>query len=45
MVAQQPERLIGFAFVHAKRGAGRIFRMVQHAVNDWGFSGDQGAWS
>jgi predicted TIM-barrel fold metal-dependent hydrolase len=39
IVAQHPERLIGFAFVHARRDAGRIFRMVQHAVTKWGFRG------
>jgi len=39
IVARYPGRLIGFAFVHAKRDAGRIFRMVQHAVTAWGFKG------
>lgn len=38
-VAQHPERLIGFAFVHAKRDGGRIFSMVNHAVTKWGFRG------
>ncbi len=39
LVARYPGRLIGFTFVHAKRDAGRIFRMVQHAVTHWGFRG------
>jgi uncharacterized protein len=39
IVARYPERLIGFAFVHAVRDAGRIFQMVAHAVRQWGFRG------
>jgi predicted TIM-barrel fold metal-dependent hydrolase len=39
IVARYPRRLIGFAFVHAKRDAGKIFRMVEHAVTRWGFRG------
>jgi len=39
LVARNPGRLIGFAFVHAKRDAGRIFRMVEHAVRHWAFHG------
>lgn len=39
IVARCPQRLIGFAFVHAKRDAGRIFRMLEHAVTRWGFRG------
>ncbi len=39
IVARHRGRLIGFAFVHARRDAGRIFRMVKHAVNRWGFRG------
>lgn len=39
IVARDRRRLIGFAFVHAKRDAGRIFRMVRHAVVHWGFRG------
>ena len=39
IVARYPHRLIGFAFVHARRDAGRIFRMVRHAVSHWGFRG------
>jgi uncharacterized protein len=32
-------RLMGFAFVHSSRVAGRIFAMVEHAVRRWGFCG------
>jgi hypothetical protein len=39
IVARYPKRLIGFAFVHATRDAGRIFQMVQHAVKRWSFRG------
>jgi hypothetical protein len=39
MIARNPSRFVGFAFVHAKRDAGRIFRMVKHAVVHWGFRG------
>ncbi len=39
IVARYPSRFIGFAFVHAKRDAGRIFKMVRHAVTCWGFRG------
>jgi hypothetical protein len=39
LVARYPDRLIGFAFVHAKRDAGRIFQMVDHAVRKWSFRG------
>jgi predicted TIM-barrel fold metal-dependent hydrolase len=39
IVARYPRRLIGFAFVHARRDAGRIFRMVKHAVTRWNFRG------
>lgn len=38
IVARFPRRLIGFAFVHASRDAGRIFRMVERA-HGWGFRG------
>lgn len=38
IVARFPRRLIGFAFVHASRDAGRIFRMVERA-RKWGFRG------
>jgi predicted TIM-barrel fold metal-dependent hydrolase len=39
IVARYPSRLIGFAFVHAVRDAGRIFGMVQRSVTRWGFRG------
>jgi predicted TIM-barrel fold metal-dependent hydrolase len=39
IVNRYPNRLIGFAFVHAARDAGRIFRMVKHAVTRWNFRG------
>lgn len=32
IIARYPSRLIGFAFVHAARDAGRIFGMVERAV-------------
>jgi predicted TIM-barrel fold metal-dependent hydrolase len=38
IVSRYPDRLIGFAFVHASRDAGRIFRMVERAWK-WGFRG------
>jgi uncharacterized protein len=39
IVARYPDRLIGYVFVHARRDAGRIFSMVQHATARWGFRG------
>jgi uncharacterized protein len=39
IVARYPKRLIGFAFVHAARDAGRIFQMVERAVKRWRFRG------
>jgi predicted TIM-barrel fold metal-dependent hydrolase len=39
IIARYPDRLIGFAFVHAVRDAGNIFEMVGHAVRQWGFRG------
>lgn len=38
-VDRYPDRLIGFAMVHAKRDKGRIFQMVERAVSQWGFRG------
>jgi predicted TIM-barrel fold metal-dependent hydrolase len=38
IIARFPGRLIGFAFVHARRDAGRILCMVQRA-RKWGFRG------
>lgn len=39
IVARNPRELIGFAFVHARRDAGRIRAMVEQAVVGWGFRG------
>jgi uncharacterized protein len=39
LVAHYSGRLIGFAFVHAGRDAGRIFEMVERAVRKYGFRG------
>jgi len=39
IVARYPRRLIGFAFVHPRRDAGRIFDMVKRAVTGYGFRG------
>jgi len=39
IVSRNPDRLIGFAFVHSKRDAGRIHSMVERAVREWGFRG------
>ncbi len=39
IVAKYPDRLTGFAFVHAVNDAGRIFRMVERATKLWRFRG------
>jgi predicted TIM-barrel fold metal-dependent hydrolase len=39
LVARNPDRLIGFVFVHAARDSGRIFQMVRLAVTRWNFRG------
>src|SRR5215510_11202836 len=39
IIARYRTRLIGFAFVHARRDAGRIYSMVKQAVTRWGFRG------
>lgn len=39
IVARDPARLIGFAFIHAKRDAGRVFAIAARAVREWGFRG------
>ncbi|MGA2739510.1 MAG: amidohydrolase family protein [Bryobacteraceae bacterium] len=39
IVARYAGRLIGFAFVHPRRDAGRIFQMIQRAVSLWRFRG------
>lgn len=39
LVARQPQRYYGFAFVHAARDRGRVHRLVQSAVQQYGFVG------
>jgi predicted TIM-barrel fold metal-dependent hydrolase len=39
IIERHPERLIGFAFIHAARDTGRIFPMLRKAINEWGFRG------
>lgn len=39
LIARHPDRLVGFAFVHARRDRGRIKAMVERAVTQWGFRG------
>jgi uncharacterized protein len=39
IVAQYPDRFIGFAFVHSQRDRGRIHTLVEEAVMKWGFRG------
>jgi len=39
LVTRYPHSLVGFAFVHAKRDAGRIFEMVGRALKKWRFRG------
>jgi predicted TIM-barrel fold metal-dependent hydrolase len=39
IVSRAGGRLMGFAFVHSSRDAGRIFAMVEQAVRRWGFCG------
>jgi predicted TIM-barrel fold metal-dependent hydrolase len=39
IVALAPQRLIGFAVVHAQRDAGRIRQMVERSVTQWKFRG------
>jgi predicted TIM-barrel fold metal-dependent hydrolase len=39
IVTRQPDRLIGFAFVHCRRDRGRIRQMLERAVREWGFRG------
>jgi predicted TIM-barrel fold metal-dependent hydrolase len=39
IVAQHPQRLIGFAFVNPVRDRGRVGALIQRAVLDWGFRG------
>jgi len=39
IVAQQPDRFIGFAFAHAQRDKGRIYQTIEEAVTRWKFRG------
>jgi len=39
LVASRPDRLFGFAFVHAERDRGRIRELVRVAVHEYGFVG------
>jgi hypothetical protein len=39
IVASMPNRFIGFAFVHAQRDRGRIYQIIEEAVNRWKFCG------
>jgi hypothetical protein len=39
IVARAPNRLIGFAFIHASRDTGRILQMIRIAVTRWRFRG------
>src|SRR5205823_12798771 len=39
IVARHRGRLIGFAFVHARRDRGRIGQMLKRAIVGWGFRG------
>jgi predicted TIM-barrel fold metal-dependent hydrolase len=39
LVASRPDRLYGFAFVHAARDRGRVDAMVGRAVEEYGFVG------
>lgn len=39
IVANNPDRFYGFAFVHAERDRGRIFALVRTAVQEYGFCG------
>jgi len=39
LIQRYPQRLIGFAFVHCARDAGRITAMIEQAVQEWNFRG------
>ena len=39
IVNDQPKIFFGYAFVHAERDKGNIFRMVERAVHEYGFCG------
>ena len=39
VVRAYPDRFYGFAFIHPRRDAGRVFDMVRTAVQQYGFRG------
>ena len=39
IVSRHPRQLIGFASVHARRDAGRIFQILARAIREYGFRG------
>jgi uncharacterized protein len=39
IIARHRTRLIGFAFIHAARDAGRVLELVRRAVTEWNFRG------
>ena len=39
IVASNPSRLVGFAFVHAQRERGRVLPAIRRAVEEYGFRG------
>ena len=39
IIAKYPDRLLGFAFVHAQRDRGQIHSMIAEAVDRWRFCG------
>jgi hypothetical protein len=39
IVAQMPDRFMGFAFVHAQRDRGQIYQTIEEAVVRWQFCG------
>lgn len=39
IVSRHPQRLIGFAAVHARRDAGRVFEILSRAIKEYGFRG------
>ena len=39
IVASQPDRFYGFAFVHAVHDRGRVFNLIKTAVHQYGFCG------
>lgn len=39
IVAANPQKFFGFAFVHAERDRGRVFGMIKRAVTEFGFCG------